>query len=318
MSKLYLVISLLIITTNLFAEKINDKELMESAKNTFGIIKPTDLIDKSDNIELIKLGKKLYFESALSKNGKISCNSCHNLETYGVDNQKTSPGHDGTRGDRNSPTTLNAGYHFKQFWDGRAQDLEEQALGPLLNPIEHGLASKEEAIEKLSSDEYTQMFKAAKIEKNFNNIGKAIAAFEKTLITPTRFDEYMAGNSRALKTSEKRGLQTFMRVGCTACHAGPVLGGESFQKLGLIKPYETEDEGLYKVTKKKRDKYKFKVPSLRNIEKTAPYLHDGSIESLEEMIKIMGTYQLGKDLSDKEVKDIVAFLKSLTAKEIKY
>lgn len=294
-----------------------DKKLNKKANMFFKAVSPS-LIDKAANNNLIGLGEKLYFETKLSANGTISCNSCHKLDKFGVDNEPTSPGHDGTRGDRNSPTVYNSGLNFAQFWDGRAKDLAEQAIGPILNPIEHGLKSEKEAIAILKEAGYEKEFKNAKLELNYKNVGVAIAAFEKTLMTPSDFDDYLNGDIFALSDQERRGLEKFIKVGCTTCHNGENLGGTMYQKMGLVKKYKTEDLGRYKVSKKRRDKYKFKVPGLRNIEKTGPYLHDGSIKTLDEMIDIMAEYQLGKKLLKQDIQDIKAFLSATTAKSLPY
>jgi cytochrome c peroxidase len=292
---------------------IEDRKLQKKATQFFTALNTSD--QKLSAMQ-VNLGRKLYFETALSKSGTISCNSCHNLETFGVDNQPTSPGHDGTLGGRNSPTTLNAYKHFKQFWDGRAADVEEQALGPLLNPIEHGLADEKSAMRAISSDEYIAQFKKAfpkdSNPHSFKNLGRAIGAFERTLNSQSPFDDYLDGNVNALTRTQRAGLSTFIKVGCTTCHSGELLGGDSFQKLGLVNSYETEDKGLYEVTKKKRDMYKFKVPSLRNIEKTYPYFHDGSVDTLDKAISLMAYHQLGKEMSEKQIKLVKAFLASLT------
>ncbi|MAX67482.1 MAG: cytochrome-c peroxidase [Halobacteriovoraceae bacterium] len=295
-----------------------DKELHQEAKKFFNPL-PESLIDIKKNEKIVSLGKKLYFETKLSKSGTISCNSCHRIDQFGVDNEITSPGHDGTRGGRNSPTTFNSALNFRQFWDGRAKDLEEQALGPILNPIEHGLKDEKEAVKAITNDEYLTLFKEAfpktKNPISFKRIGLAIAAFEKTLLTPSRFDDYLKGDISALTHQEKAGLSKFIKVGCTTCHSGTGLGGSMYQKLGLVKPYKTKDTGRHEVTKKRRDKFKFKVPLLRNIEKTAPYFHDGSVKTLDEAIAIMAEYQIGKKLDQKDIDDIKAFLSSLTAKK---
>jgi len=293
-----------------------ESKLFEDASSHFKAI-PTTLIDKDKNKELIALGKELYLEKALSANGTISCNSCHGLDKFGVDNEATSPGHDGRRGDRNAPTSFNAALHLAQFWDGRAPDVEAQALGPLLNPIEHGLANEKAAMKKLKEVGYEAKFKTVfKGKKNaftFKNIGVAIGAFERTLLTPSRFDDYLNGDKGALNNQEKRGLKKFMEVGCTTCHNGPALGGELYQKLGLEVPYPTKDKGRFNVTKDPEDIGVFKVPSLRNIEKTFPYFHDGSLKTLDEVIPIMAKHQLGVALTGNEVQDVKAFLGSLTA-----
>jgi cytochrome c peroxidase len=298
-----------------------DKELLKQAQEMFKVI-PATLVDKTKEASKIALGEKLYFEKKLSINNTISCNSCHMLDKFGVDNEATSPGHDGTRGGRNSPSSYNAALHFRQFWDGRAKDVEEQALGPILNPIEHGLRTEKDAIEKISTPEYVAMFnKAFPGEKNpmlYKNIGRAIGAFERTLMTPSRFDDYLKGDIHALNEQERAGLETFMQVGCTSCHNGVAIGGTSYQKLGVVKKYPTKDLGRYEVTKKRRDKYKFKVPGLRNVTKTQPYFHDGSIKTLSEAIDVMAEYQLNKKLTKEEIASIKSFLSSLTAKELPY
>ena len=206
--------------------------LLDRAKTTFSPLPANaDNPDNPVTAEKVLLGKTLYFENRLSKDGNISCNSCHNLNTYGVDNKPTSPGDGGIRGDRNSPTVLNAAFHFAQFWDGRAKDVEEQAGGPILNPIEMSMpdqaicASNGWVKSKDTRICLQQHFPGEKDPINYGNIQKAIAAFERKLITPSRFDEYLAGNENALTDQEKQGLQTFMNAGCTACHSGAVLGG---------------------------------------------------------------------------------------------
>ena len=266
----------------------------------------------------VALGKRLYLDTQLSKNGKISCNSCHNLKTFGVDNEPTSPGHDGRRGGRNSPTSFNAALHSTQFWDGRAANVEKQALGPILNSIEMGMPSEAVVIERLKKDksypaEFAAAFPTEKDPITYANVGNAIGAFERTLITPSRFDEFLKGNDNALTPQEKKGAQVFVQTGCTACHNGATLGGMAFQKLGLVKPYPTKDMGRFEVTKNESDKMMFKVPSLRNVAKTEPYFHDGSVKTLNEAVSIMAEYQLGRKLTPEQVGDIVAFLNSLTA-----
>jgi cytochrome c peroxidase len=293
-----------------------DKQLLEESQKLFAPI-PVTLVDRNLEAPKIALGKKLYLETKLSRSGTISCNSCHRLDNFGVDNMPTSPGHNGLFGGRNSPSTFNAALHFVQFWDGRAKDLAEQALGPLTNPIEHGLKNHDEVLKILKNAGYEQEFRFAFPESQkplvIENVAKAIATFEKTLMTPSAFDSYLHGDVHALSENERKGLKKFIEVGCTQCHSGPLLGGNSFQKLGVVKPYPTKDLGVFEVTKKSRDKFKFKTPSLRNIVKTGPYFHDGSIQTLEESIKIMGEYQLGKDLSAADINEIIVFLNSLTA-----
>jgi cytochrome c peroxidase len=283
---------------------------------------PAAIIDEKKNAALIALGKKLYLDPKLSVNDTISCNSCHQLNNFGVDSQPTSPGHEGKRGGRNSPTTFNAALHIAQFWDGRAKDVEEQALGPILNPIEMGMPSEAAVVDKLKKiDEYKAMFaEAFKDEKDpiqYKNVGKAIGAFERTLITPSRFDDFLKGDENALNDAEKRGLQKFIHMGCANCHNGVAIGGNSYKKIGLIEEYKTSDEGRFAVTGLETDKKVFKVPSLRNITKTAPYFHDGSVKTLDEAIEEMAEHQLGRKVGPGFVEDVKAFLGSLTAKDSK-
>ncbi len=283
---------------------------------------PKSIIDEQKNAALIKLGKMLYLDPRLSVNNKISCNSCHGLGNFGVDNEPTSPGHEGKRGGRNSPTTLNAALHIAQFWDGRARDVEEQALGPILNPIEMGMPDKGIVVKKLKEvDAYQKLFSEAFSDQkhpfNYNNIGVAIGAFERTLLTPSRFDDYLNGDDDALSGDEKRGLKKFIRIGCATCHNGVAVGGNSFKKIGMVEPYETSDLGRYEVTKIESDKYVFKVPGLRNVTKTAPYFHDGSVLTLEEAIRLMAKHQLGKEVGHGFIRDVKAFLGSLEGKSSK-
>jgi len=271
----------------------------------------------------IDLGKKLYFDNRLSKDNTQSCNTCHNLSTYGVDNKSFSEGNDGGLGGRNSPTTLNASLHIAQFWDGREPTVEAQAGGPILNPVEMAMHSEKDVMERLKQiDDYSILFKKAfpneKEVYTYDNLKKAIGAFERQLLTPSKFDDYLAGNKSALSDDEKEGLNTFIEVGCVACHSGALLGGTTFMKFGTFGDYwdltksDKIDNGKFDLTQKESDKYVFKVPSLRNIEKTYPYFHDGSVNSLEDAVSIMAKLQLNKDLTEKEIKNIVIFLNTLT------
>jgi cytochrome c peroxidase len=267
----------------------------------------------------VALGKKLYFDPRLSKNQDISCNTCHPLNTYGAQNSPTSAGHKGQLGGRNSPTVYNAALNTAQFWDGRAKNVEEQALGPILNPVEMAMKNEGAALAVLRSiPDYVAEFKKAfptdQEPMSFANVGKAIGAFERTLTTPSRWDKYLAGDNNALTSEERAGLTKFLDTGCSVCHSGANVGGRNFQKLGLAMPWPTElkDNGRFDITKNPDDKHVFRVPSLRNIEKTAPYFHDGSIASLDQAVTMMAKYQLGKDLSSADVASIVTFLKSLT------
>jgi len=265
----------------------------------------------------IDLGRMLYYDARLSKNHDIACNSCHLLDAYGVDGQPTSPGHRGVRGERNSPTVYNAALHATQFWDGRAADVEEQAKGPILNPVE--MASRSEADVEATLESipgYVAAFAAAFPGEadplSYANMARAIGAFERNLTTPDRLDAFLGGDQGALSEQERRGLDAFLSVGCTSCHSGAALGGQMYRKLGFVFAYETKDTGREQVTKDPADRHVFKVPSLRNVAKTAPYFHDGSIATLEEVVPLMGYHQIGIQLEPAQVADIVAFLGTLT------
>jgi cytochrome c peroxidase len=274
-----------------------------------------------DTPALVNLGKELYFEKALSKNNSQSCNTCHQVEGKkgGVDNEPTSEGAFGQRGGRNSPTTLNAGFQFAQFWDGRADDLVAQAKGPVLNPVEMAMPDEAEVVKRLQGmPKYQGLFRdafpGAAPAVTYDNMAKAIAAFERTLVTHDRFDDFLKGDDKALKPTEIQGLHEFLTLGCTTCHYGPVMGGQVYQKLGLVNPYPTEDKGRFDVTKDEDDQFKFKVPMLRNIAITGPYFHKGQHATLEEVVRKMAWHQLGKELADEQVKSLVAFLQTLTDK----
>jgi cytochrome c peroxidase len=265
----------------------------------------------------VTLGRMLYFEKRLSKGQDLSCNSCHGLDTYGADGKVVSPGHKQQNGTRNSPTVYNAALHFAQFWDGREPTVEAQFKGPLTNPVE--MASDEKRVLAVlnSMPEYVDSFKKAfpddKDAVTFVNVGKAIGAFERKLVTPGRWDKFLGGDKTALTDPEKIGLNAFLDTGCLACHSGPALGGTMFQKAGLIAPWPNQkDQGRFDLTKKDDDKMMFKTPSLRNVAKTAPYFHDGSVASLEEAVKIMAKLQLGRDLPADQAKSITTFLEALT------
>ena len=267
---------------------------------------------------LVALGRELYYETRLSGNHNVSCNSCHPLNAYGADGRARSMGDHGQPGGRNAPTVYNAAGDVAQFWDGRAATVEEQAKGPILNPAEMGMPDSAAVLAHMrESAQYRSAFHAAFPNDaepvTYDNVGRAIGAFERGLVTPARWDLYLSGDSAALTTVERRGLATFVNVGCVACHNGPYVGGGSFQKLGVVNAWPvSSDSGRYAVTHKPADVMVFKVPSLRNVEKTAPYFHDGSVATLAEAIRLMGHHQLGRDLTPHQVSDIAAWLASLT------
>ena len=308
-----------------YAESMKlEQEIGQRVRSMFQPLPDTAVnADNPVTPQKVKLGKILYFDVRLSNKQTQSCNTCHNLKTFGVDNEPKSDGDAGHKGDRNSPSVLNAALHIAQFWDGRAKDVEQQAGMPLLNPKEMGMPSEAFIVKRLKSVKlYQQFFKDAfpgeKAPINFINIGKAIGAFERTLITPSKFDDYLKGNAGALTLDEKTGLKTFMDVGCITCHTGATVGGNMFQKFGVFANYwdytksKDIDTGRAKQTKNDADKYMFKVPSLRNVAMTQPYFHDGSVVKLEDAVKIIAKVNLNRDLTDTEINSIVTFLKTLT------
>jgi cytochrome c peroxidase len=268
----------------------------------------------------VDLGRMLYFEKRLSKNQDLSCNSCHDLAHYGVDGQATSPGTRGARGGRNSPSVYNAAGFFASFWDGRAENVEAQAAGPILNPIEMALPSPEQGVRVLKSmpayvTAFREAFPGEADPVTFANVGLAIGAFERKLTTPSRWDDYLRGKHEALTDREVAGLSIFTNVGCMVCHTGEFVGGSMYQKVGIVEAWPNQkDQGRFETTKQEVDRMMFKVPSLRNIAETAPYFHDGSVPTLTLAVRRMGKHQLGLNLADNEVELIVAWLGSLTGK----
>lgn len=279
----------------------------------------------NDSAEKIALGKKLYFDNRLSRNDDLSCASCHKLENKqaGVDNLPYSPGVDNQPGTRNSPSVLNAGFQRVQFWDGRAKGLEQQTKKSILNPAEMSMPDEQTVERKIRSiEEYQKSFSAVFPGVNqpisYHSIAESIAAFDRTLITPSRFDDFLKGDVQALTQAEQEGLNTFIKADCTSCHDGVLLGGESLEKMGKKQPYSNQsDQGLYHITQNESDRMVFKVSQLRNIALTGPYFHDGKVTSLEEAIRLMGSLQLDNKLSDQDVAEIITFLNTLTDKSRK-
>ncbi len=285
--------------------------------------------------EKIELGKKLFFDTRLSKANKVSCNSCHNAMKAGDDGLPRSPGHEGKLGGRNSPTVFNSAYWSVQFWDGRAPSLEEQAKGPLINPIEMGMTNHDVVVDIVSTvpayiQEFEKAFGPGKV--TIDKLVKAIAAYERTLITPNSpYDRFVAGDKAALGAAAKRGWSKFGQIGCTTCHSGPMFNGPAmamgtgfYQKFPMIpdpeldKKYRlTEDTGRHAETKQESDRNLWRVPSLRNVAITAPYFHTGSVASLEDAVRVMAKTQLNRTLEPNDVDDLVAFLKSLTGERPK-
>jgi cytochrome c peroxidase len=293
--------------------------------------KPPEPADNPSTPAKAVLGKMLYFDPRFTATGTGSCNSCHNLMLGGDDSRALSMGVHGKLGARSAPTVWNAAFHSVQFWDGRAPTLEEQARGPVTNPVEMAMTSWEDVMARLNAiPEYKRLFEAAFGSDNpinADNAVRAIAAFERTLITPNSpYDKYARGNPQALSEQQIRGLNTFAQVGCVNCHSGPAFNGPQlplgtgfFMKFPTYENAEldtrygfTKDLGRYEVTKKEEDKHMFRVPTLRNIAMTAPYFHNGAVKTLDEAIRVMAKVQLNKDLTQQQVDDIFAFLTGLT------
>ena len=260
------------------------------------------------------LGKKLFFDPRLSQDGTVSCATCHDLNNGGDDGLKFSVGIHGKHGNINAPTVYNAVFNFRQFWDGRAKDLKEQVSGPVENPVEMGFGFKGAAAVLKKDPMYLQAFNTVyhgTITKD--TITDAIAEFEKALITPNApFDRYLKGDKNAIGPKAKEGYRLFESKGCILCHNGMNIGGNFYNKFGIFEDVNSSSLGRYMITKREEDKYVFKVPSLRNVALTAPYMHDGRAKTLTQAVEIMTKHQLGRYMSHEEIEDIVAFLKSLT------
>ena len=320
--KLTIVLMNILISGNLLADETD--RLIRKANRYFAPLAVTMPGAENDTAERIALGKKLYFDPRLSINNTQSCASCHPIDNNraGMDNLPTSPGAHGKFGNRNTPTVLNAGWQFAQFWDGRAKDLADQAGQPILNPVEMAMPDEKTVVDKLSAiDEYQNAFALAypegKPALTYANMAEAIAAFERTLVTESRFDDFLNGNKEALTQKEQTGLATFISTNCVRCHDGPLVGGNLYEKLGVYGEFHnTNDLGRFEVTKKEEDRMVFKVAPLRNIALTAPYFHDGSEANLNEVTRTMSSLQLDVKLSDDEAEEIYAFLKSLTGKKL--
>lgn len=321
-STVYVMLASLLFSVS--AQAADAERLLRKAGRYFAPLPAAMPGAENDSPEKIALGRKLYFDARLSVNDTQACANCHLLGQgkAGVDNLPTSPGAKGQLGTRNSPTVLNAGLQFSQFWDGRAADLVEQAKGPILNPIEMGMPSEQAVVDKLGAIKgypaaFAQAFPKAKPALSYQNIAEAIAAFERTLLTPSRFDDFLNGQSQALNEAELRGLDEFIKAGCTSCHDGALLGGAIFELMGKELPYENQsDLGRFEVSKNPEDKMFFKVSQLRNVALTAPYFHDGKVATLEEAIRLMAKLQSKRDLSEAQIADIKAFLNSLSAKAL--
>lgn len=298
-------------------KKASDAGLKPIPENHAELFKLIDNPNNPITREKLELGKKLYFDPRLSKSTLISCNTCHNLAMGGIDGISTAIGHKWEHNPHhlNSPTVYNSVFNIKQFWDGRSPDLEAQATGPIEAGPEMAMPAGL-AVERISSipeyvNNFRRIFPGQENPVTLENIGKMIGAFERMLVTPSRFDDFMHGDHAALNAKEKEGLNTFIDKGCTACHNGVGIGGGSMQAFPAVKPYKYASLGDFKGDAKGM----VKVPLLRNIAETAPYFHNGAVWDLDEAVKIMGETQLGVTLTDQETNSIIAFLNSLTGKK---
>ncbi|MEH0155696.1 cytochrome c peroxidase [Limibacter armeniacum] len=285
-------------------------------------IKPIHFIDSDPN--KVALGKLLFHDNSITKNGKSSCASCHNLKKGGADYTAISKGVDTTDGVLNTPSVYNAVFNFRQFWDGQASDLTE-AVHDTVSLTKNAGISWTKAIWVINHDgQYTEMFQHlynGDISKK--TITDAIVGYEKTLVTPSRFDRFLLGDEEAISKQERKGYQLFKEYGCGSCHQGVNIGGNMYQKLGIVRDYFKDhdtikkvDWGRFNITQKQSDKFSFKVPSLRNVSLTAPYLHNGEVQTLKQAIQVMAVYQIGRNIPDNEINDIEAFLQSLTGEEL--
>jgi cytochrome c peroxidase len=270
--------------------------------------------------ERVALGELLFHDRRLSANQTLACVSCHDFKRGGADGLRVSIGIGGAQGNINAPSVFNSSLSMAQFWDGRALSLEEQAAGPIHNPLEMG-SNWGQVLERLGQDaELNKAFRRAYIDGlTANNVANALATFERSLLTPnSRFDRYLKGEKDVLSAQELDGYRRFRNLGCTSCHQGVLVGGNMYQKFGVLRDYfagrptTKADLGRYNVTRDEEDRHVFKVPSLRNVARTAPYFHDGSATTLEQAVSVMGRYQLGRELSSEDVAAIVAFLNTLT------
>ncbi len=266
----------------------------------------------------VDLGRMLFYETRLSRDHDVSCNSCHKLDAYGVDGRQFSLGTKQQLGGRNAPTVYNAAAHIAQFWDGRAATVEEQAKGPILNPVEMTMPSAAAVVERLKAvptyrAAFRKAFPGEADPVTYDNVGLAIGAFERRLVTPGRWDRFLKGDTTALTPAERQGFNTFASTGCQACHNGALVGGTMYQKLGMVRPWtDKSDIGRAAITHLVSDTLVFKVPSLRNVAQTAPYFHNGSVKTLNEAVTLMAAHQIGRDLTPQQVAEIVTYLNALS------
>jgi cytochrome c peroxidase len=301
-----------------------DEDLLKKAAQIFSPL-PQVMLSKKNPVtpEKVKLGKILFYETRISVDGTVSCARCHPIGLYGADGLRKAIGNNCKVNPRNAPTIFNAAGQISAHWIGNRTDVEDQARQSVIGPPSFGMPSNEAVERRLREIKgYMDLFQKAFPKDNdpitVDNFSKAVGAFERTLVTPSRFDAFVKGDQTALTGPQKRGFKTFMETGCIMCHSSAYLGGQTYQKFGLLESYwqvtksKDVDEGRYVVTKNESDRYVFKVPMLRNVEMTSPYFHDGSVDRLHDAVWVMGKIQLGRDLTKSQVEDILLFLRSLT------
>jgi cytochrome c peroxidase len=308
------------------AAAAGDQDLISRASQIFGPLPPTMPSDQNPITPAkVKLGRVLFYELRISIDGTVSCAKCHPISRYAADGLKKARGNNCKENPRNSPTIFNAASQISEHWIGNRTSVEDQAKQAVTGPPAFGMPSYESVENILKGMKgYVTLFQDAfpgeKDPVTIDNFAKAIGAFERTLVTPAPFDDFMKGNAGAMTEQQKKGLKTFLETGCMTCHFSPYVGGQMYQKFGVFEPYpkytksEKIDEGRFAVTKNEADKYIFKVPVLRNVAMTPPYFHDGSVDKLDQAVWIMAKIQLGKDLSRQQAGDIAAFLASLTGR----
>jgi cytochrome c peroxidase len=293
-----------------------DDPLRADASRLFGRLQAATLIATPE----VDLGRALFWDTRISSDGKTSCGSCHAARDWGADSRRFSPDARGKLTSRHSPTVFNSMAQAALRWLGDRKTGADQAESSMTGSM--GFESKDAALAKLKELQYVAPFRKAYADEpepiSARNYARALAAYQATLVTPGAFDRYLGGDDNALSARQKNGLRTFIATGCAGCHSGALLGGTSLQRFGIVKNYWLEtgsdkiDEGRFAVTKKEEDRYVFRVPTLRNIAKTAPYFHDGSVDRLDKAVRVMASVQLGRTLDDAAAGDIVAFLESLT------
>ena len=298
---------------------LEEVKILQLANNYFrALILPDSIYDSKKDSLMVSFGQQLFYDENLSASGNMSCNTCHPIEDFGMDRRRTAIGHNKNIGKRNTPTVLNAFLQYAQFWDARAATVEEQLIEPLLHSDEMGMNNIDEILAYVRKKYITIISEVFPDSFGLEELKNSIGSFERTLITPSKFDQFLTGEMEALSKEEQQGLLYFIQEGCTSCHSGVLLGGNMAQKFSLFGYYwdftgsDTYDDGRYNITKNPSDKFLFKVSGLRNVAETGPYFHDGSVDSLYSAIDIMAKAELGKTLDHKKIKKIELFLKSLT------